>query len=56
MFAHILYRRYGLLLFPLRVTTGEAMWERGRRVTLVGGALEEVFDPQAVHVYRFACQ
>ena len=37
-------------------TTGEAMWEGGRRVSIVGGALEDEFGPQAVHVYRFVCR
>ena len=37
-------------------TTGEAMWEGGRRVSLAGGALEDEFGPQAVHVYRFVCR
>ena len=37
-------------------TTGEAMWEGGRRVSLSGSALEDEFGPQAVHVYRFVCR
>ena len=47
-----------LVRIPLSdvASTGEAMWESGRRVSLVGGALEDEFGPQAVHVYRFASQ
>ena len=31
---------------------GEAMWE-GRSISAPGGVVSEVFEPLAVHVYRF---
>lgn len=37
-------------------STGEAIWENGRRVSLVNGVLEDEFGPHAVHIYRFGCR